>query len=123
MRALAALRTSRGRAITGGILLTSFLLGMGLAAWHVAAAPDQQVYALVAGDAPRLPALGHDDQTCRVCGAVTGILLRPSTALSSTLDDQRPRLAPGAGTHLPASSPFAGPLGSRAPPGSPRLFA
>lgn len=116
MPVVRSLRSRRGRLGSGLLLLVTFLVGMGVTAWHVASADGGQPQLLVADDLPRSPAADHHGQSCQVCAAaVASLLPAPAPVLATGLEDARHPVAPFApNRHHPR--PLAGPLGSRAPP-------
>ncbi len=116
MPVVRSLRSRRGRLGSGLLLLATFLVGMGVTAWHVASADGGRPQALVADDLPRSPAADHHGQSCQICAAAVASLL-PALApvLAAGLEAGRQCVTPVA-AEVFALLPVAGPLGSRAPP-------
>lgn len=117
MRLLRLLRSRAGRLATGCLLLATFLAGAGVAAWHLASTDGRQAEVVTSGDAPRAPTAEHHDQTCRVCAAAVASLLPAAAPVLAEPPALPGRRAWPLGSVSSSSSQFAGPLGSRAPPG------
>lgn len=116
MPVLRCLRSRRGRLGSGLLLLVTFLVGMGVTAWHVASADGRQAQTLVADDLPRSPGADHHGQSCQVCAAAMASLLPGLAPVLATGLEQGRQLVALAATDLSNPLPVAGPLGSRAPP-------